>query len=50
MARAHRPCAPKDGLRQTHAFLRSTGSEIRTFGPSKVLVTAQFEYIVSHKV
>ena len=34
---------------QTHAFLKSTDSEICTFGQSKVSVAAQFEYIVLQK-
>jgi len=36
-------------VREMHAFLKSTDSEIRTFGQSKVSVAAQFEYIVLQK-
>ena len=36
-------------VRETHAFLKSTDSEIRTFGQSKVSVAAPFEYIVLQK-
>jgi hypothetical protein len=36
-------------VREMHAFLKSTDSEIRTFGQSKVSVAAQFEYNVLQK-